>query len=57
MPERVRIMQSWAGYLEGLRGGGDIIPISHFGGVPKVVSLNFISDAFIHQMLAQLPRR
>jgi hypothetical protein len=50
-------MQSWAGYLEGLRGGGDIIPISHFGGVPKVVSLNFISDAFIYQMLAQLPRR
>ncbi|MEO1879836.1 MAG: hypothetical protein ABGX40_07655 [Methylococcales bacterium] len=33
MPERVRMMQSWADYLEGLRGGGDIIPISHYGGV------------------------
>ncbi len=33
MPERVKMMQSWADYLEGLRGGGDIIPISHFGGV------------------------
>jgi integrase len=33
MPERVNMMQNWADYLEGLRSGGDIIPISHYGGV------------------------
>ncbi len=27
LPERVRMMQAWADYLDGLRVGGDIVPL------------------------------
>jgi integrase len=27
MPERIKMMQSWADYLDGLKSGGDIIPL------------------------------
>jgi hypothetical protein len=27
LPERVRMMQAWADYLDGLRKGADVVPI------------------------------
>lgn len=32
MAERTKMMQAWANYLDGLRGGADVIPIKHLTG-------------------------